>query len=568
MKTLGTLLLCLFPFAGLAHADVVVLRDRTILRGGVTQTGSAITVNGKSFEKSEVLLWEGADGAPRNDPTLENHLRGYSALHDSVMLARCRELIPQAIEAKLGGSARDLLVEAERRGLPPADVDAMAAKIEKLGDGKDEKFTLGANKSFATFLATKAKGNDATKETQRGLELLRAALRLNEKDGTAVELLDQVGPKIKRRRRRRVRKADVIAARERKRVWLDWRVDVLPSKYGRIRMLDSRHPELERARLLWRTRDKTTGKWTSRPVYGVETDEIVFITPLERTDIVKHCVSIARFTARALEEMMKIDNPRRGTSDPLVIYLYENQKQYVELSGAGRGVAPNPTIAMSAGHYVPTENVSRFFWPSRPGARDSVKETFVHELTHHWIQERNPRWARADQAMGEDSVMTPGVWIVEGMAVFMQESRFDLERGKWSHFNPKMLSLDSVDSIGRKKKLMDWKKLFTITKVDLHKVVNTKELMAQYEGRWNLFPIGMSEMLLFYKQSGATCTYLYWAEKGKYREALMEYVTSYYTGKKTKTTIQGAFGMSEEELGKRVETFAKRVVDGWRPDGS
>ena len=237
-------------------------------------------------------------------------------------------------------------------------------------------------------------------------------------------------------------------------------------------------------------------------------------------------------------------------------------------SSAAYSATPNPTIAMSAGHYVPTENVSRFFWPSRPGAKESVTETFVHELTHHWIQERNPRWARADQAMGEDSVTTPGAWIVEGMAVFMQESRFDLERGTWSHFNPKMLSLDSVDSIGRQKKLMDWKKLFTITKVDLDKVVETKKLQATYAGRWNLFPIGMSEMLLFYKQSGSTCTYLYWAENGKYREALKEYVTSYYCGKKDKTSIEAAFGMSEEELGKRVEAFAKKVVRGWRPDGA
>jgi hypothetical protein len=567
MNKFSVLTLLLFSFVRPASADVVVLRDRSILRGGVTHSDSQITVGGKTFEDSEVLLWEGADGAPRNEPTLRDHLRGYAAMHDVVSLGRCKELIPQAIEANAGGSARKLLIEAERLGMEPSDVDTAAEKIEKLGDGKDAKFALGARASWASFLANKAKGNGALKESLRGLEILRAALVRNEKDPVAIEILDQVGPKTKKRRRRRVRQADVIAARKRKRVWLDWRVDVLPSKYGRIRMLDYSHPELERARELWKPRD-SEGVRQSVPVYGVETDEIVFITSLERTDTVKHCVSIARFTARALEEMMKVDDPKRGTSDPLVIYLYANQKQYIELSGQGRGAAPNPTIAMSAGHYVPTENVSRFFWPNRPGAKDSVKETFVHELTHHWIQERNPRWARADQAMGEKSVTTPGSWIVEGMAVFMQESRFDLERGTWSHFNPKMLSLDSVDSIGRQKKLMDWKKLFTITKQELHEIVDTKKLQAKYEGRWNLFPIGMSEMLLFYKQSGSTCTYLYWAENGKYREALKEYVTSYYCGKKAKTSIQAAFGMTEAELGKRVEAFAKKVVDGWRPAGA
>jgi len=560
---------CLLLLAALAAADVVVLRDRTILEGAAEKKGDAVAIAGRTVPLAEVLLWEdGEKSAPKNDPSLRDQLRAYDALHDRKMLERCRDLLPKAIEAKAGGSARALLVEAERLGMDPDEVDAFAKKIEGLPEEKKEEFELGANESFALMLGEKAKANGVEKETLRGMELLRAALRRDEEAEALLTVLDGIGPQLRRRGRRRPRRSDILRARPAKRVWLDWQVDILPSKFGRIRMLDNRHVEVERARELWWERDPETGRKKYKPIYGVETSEIVFLTPMARTDIVKSCVSLARFTARALEEMFATENPKRGRSDPLIIYFYENHAQYVALSGRGRDLAPNPTIAMSAGHYTWTENVSRFFWPNRPGAWESVKETFVHELTHHWIQERNPRWSRADQAMGEDAVTVPGVWIVEGMAVFMQGVRFDLDGGRWDLFNPKATYLDAVQSIAAQKKLIDWKKQLTITKVELHQKVDVKDPHGVYRGRWNLFPYPMNEMVLFYQQAGATCAFLYFGEGGKYREKLLDYVTAYYTGKKESTAIEAAFGMSEAELGKKVEDFARRVVvEGWRPAG-
>jgi len=568
MRTLFALAL----LAALATADVVVLRDRTILEGEATGTAESVTIGGKTLPFAEILLWETAAGEVKNKPSFKNQMRGYSALNDRAMLGRCAQLLPNAIEAKKGGSARALLATAERLGMEPDQVDKFATQVTDLDDTTDAQFELGEDKAFATLLAEKAKTNSVLEQNLRGLELLRGSLRRDKEQAIALDVLKTVAPgpkKSSRRRRRRRRKLtpeQEKTAAEARLVWLDWQVDVLPSKFGRIRLLSSRHEEMERAKLLWRTRDKE-GEWKSKTIYGIETDEITFLTPLKRTDIVKTCVSIARFTARALEEMFKTDKPKRGTTDPLIIYFYENNKQYVELSGRGRGVAPNPTIAMSAGHYVSTENVSRFFWPDRPGAKESVKETFVHELTHHWIQERNPRWARTEQPLGADAVTIKGAWVVEGIAVFMQEARFDMERGTWSHFNPHSMSLDSVASIAKEKSLMDWTKLYTITKQELHQIVETKKRMAIYKGKWNLRPIGMSEMLLFYKQGGSTCAYLYWAENGKYRDKLLDYITAYYTGDKEGTNIEKAFGMSPTELGEKVEKFAQAVVDGWRPAG-
>jgi len=573
MRTLLALLLVvgLADLVGLAGADTIVLRDGTIVEGAAKASGDGkITIGARTLKPDEILLWVDGEGKPVNTPTFVDQMRAYDAINDVTILERCREFIPAAIEAKAGGSARALLAEAERLGMPADEVDALSPKVLATPPDKtDAAYDLHERKEFATLLALQSKANGALKGKLRGLELLRAALVRDEQQKTALEILETVAPgKRTGRRRRRRRQTDEQkkAAAAQRRVWLDWQVDVLPSKFGRIRLLNTGHPEMQRAKELWRPRDKDTGqRGDPIPIHGIETEEIVFLTPMEKTEIVKMCVSIARTNCRALEKLFATDKPKRGTTDPLVIYFYRTQKEYIELSGEGRGARPNPMIAMSAGHYISTENVSRFFWPNRPGAAESVRETFVHELTHHWIQERNPRWARADEAQGEARVTIPGVWIVEGIAVFMQEGRFDLKEGTWSHFNPHCLALDSVAAIAKAKELMPWDRLFTITKVDLSTNVETGKIQAHYRGKWNLRPIPMSEMLLFYKQSGSACQFLYWGENGKYREKLKDYVTAYYTGDKKGTDLQNAFGMTPDELGAKVEKFAQKVVDGWRP---
>jgi hypothetical protein len=72
-------------------------------------------------------------------------------------------------------------------------------------------------------------------------------------------------------------------------------------------------------------------------------------------------------------------------------------------------------------------------------------------------------------------------------------------------------------------------------------------------------------MRLFYEQSAATCHCLYWADGGKYRAKLLDYVTAHYTDQRDKMPITKAFGMTGAELGAMVEEFSKQVVGGWRP---
>ena len=44
-------------------------------------------------------------------------------------------------------------------------------------------------------------------------------------------------------------------------------------------------------------------------------------------------------------------------------------------------------------------------------------------------------------------------------------------------------------------------------------------------------------------------------------------MTSFYTSKREKTDTKAAFGLAPRALGAKVEEFARKVVDGWRPPG-
>jgi hypothetical protein len=198
-----------------------------------------------------------------------------------------------------------------------------------------------------------------------------------------------------------------------------------------------------------------------------------------------------------------------------------------------------------------------------------VRDTFVHELTHHWIERRNPRWHERDLTSVGGRTVIPGYWIAEGFATFIQHSRFDRKKGTWTYFNPKAHSLDVVAAVAKEKKLLDWNMVYTLTQAKFHGELakTATKAHARVKGRWTIRSNAISQIRLFYEQSSATCMFLYWGENGKYRENLLDYVTNFYTAKKDMTTTQAAFGLSEEALGKKVADFAIRVIDkGYRPD--
>ena len=123
-------------------------------------------------------------------------------------------------------------------------------------------------------------------------------------------------------------------------------------------------------------------------------------------------------------------------------------------------------------------------------------------------------------------------------------------------------------SVAKSKKLLDWERVYTLTQAKFHGELKetAAKLHCMVTGRWTIRRNGINEIRLFYEQASATCAFLYHAEGGKYREALMKYVTSFYTSKKEGTNMNNAFGLSAKALGDKVAKWCTDVIfNGWRP---
>jgi len=546
MKSIAVLSL----LASLAVADTAVLRDRTVLTGAAERTGRTLKIAGRSVPLERVLLWEDDNGLPQHAPTLTDHVTGLRAIAEGRVLATCLERLPKAVEAKDGDVAGRLLARAVAAGLPAKEIETWSGRTN-VGGGKSDVAVPGGG-ALVDVLAERALAIlDEDEEDKRGLALLREALRQDADHKKARNVLDDFAPM---RWRVGYPKDDDI-----QRIWLDWQIDVVQPG---MRAVGWRQPDVRRAGAnpAWKV---IRGK---RSLHGAQTQEITFVTAMTDSSVVGMCTKYAWITCKALDEMFATENPLRDDNLPLVIWFFENKKHYLDVN-AGQGGQRN-FLAMTAGFYSPTDNISRFFWPTnRPAPARAVRDTFVHELTHHWIQRRNPR---LDPAGLMRSFQVPGYWIVEGFATFIEEGRYDIRTNRRSHFDAHASSIDIVADLAEQGKVIPWDKLYKLSQQDFRnpEKLSQRGMHAAANKRWAIRPQPLAAIRLFYEQSAATCHFLYWGENGRYRDMLLDYVTYYYTAKEDRTSIPSAFGLSEKELGEKVEKWCKAVIDGgWRPPG-
>ncbi|MDH3590467.1 MAG: hypothetical protein OER88_01215 [Planctomycetota bacterium] len=520
-----------------AHADTVVLRDRTVLEGAVAKSEKALTVAGKTVPLADVLAWEDGDTVAQYAASFRDHYDACLILADRERLRICLERLPKATNK---AAAWELLATAAECGLDPKAEKAWQKKIAQLGTGAGTAAAPGAEVLANIFTTRAVAASDADQE-MRARRLLRAALDTGVENEDATDLLDDMAPDSWR-----------VGNPYQPRIWLDWHIDVIQPG---MRAVGRNQPDVQRARGMWLSPERKRQK-----LWGAQTQEITFVTKLSNSSIVSMCTKYAWLTCRSLDEMFRTDTPKRDDNLPLVIYFFENRAEYLRVN-SGRG----PMLAMSAGFYSSNDMTSRFFWVD--GRVRSVRNTFVHELTHHWVDRRNPRLDPKDLAGGGERFMMPGFWIVEGFATFIEEGSYDIRAAKWSHFNAAANSIDIVSDLARQGKNIDWTKLYTLTQQDFNnpEKLEPKKLHARAIKKWSMRPQPLNEVRLFYEQSAATSHFLYWADEGKYRQQLLDYVTHYYTGETDKVSIEAGFGMKPAELGQRVEAFCKRVRNGWKP---
>jgi hypothetical protein len=131
---------------------------------------------------------------------------------------------------------------------------------------------------------------------------------------------------------------------------------------------------LEKARSGWRD-----------DVVGFLNGPLLVVSPPEHPSAITRCLSLGRIVSDALDEAFASLGPKLTEEEILVLHLFPNKTEYLSQGAGGKQAQPGAGwggLEKSAGHYSPSANVTRIFFPVGDDG-DSVLRTAAHELTHN-----------------------------------------------------------------------------------------------------------------------------------------------------------------------------------------
>jgi hypothetical protein len=293
--------------------------------------------------------------------------------------------------------------------------------------------------------------------------------------------------------------------------------------------------ELEKAQKSWRPE-----------LYAVRSERMLVVTPEKRLGELAKCVAVGELACRANEEFFKVPAGAHKDREPLVVMLAASRDEYLKKLGG-------PEFA--AGHYDNEKNISYFYMDDGSGGVQTTTDTMAHELTHHWLRARSPDWPFRE--FDATFAGQKGFWVVEGFASFVEGFSFDFEAGTYT---TAQVEPYRFDDLVHAKGIPPWKEFFTLTQVGMHRAPRTVERIP------SSLRLGteryVDSLSLFYAQATATTRYLYEADNGAYRATLMQFLRSYYAGKLHELDICAILKVDPDELGKRIERFARAVLAG------
>ena len=535
------ILLAWAALAAVAAADVAVgVHGKTVTGDAILVDGDRLIVRKRDRERTyaagDYCLVEKDDGTLVWAADFAHRVRAYRMLAREARLKRSVKLLRKALSAYDAKLARRLLDRAKRDGYAGTEADKLETKLDRLEErpkkpkGHMIVHAMSAlDRMYGNLLLARAAQE---KDERARLRLLRVALTEDPKHAGARAMLAAEAPKD-----------FPVGAR----FWLDWRLDLEPRG---ATLAPAGDPELSLAQKRWR-----------KDVFGILLGPIRLITPVRDIRAIRNCLAYADLTCKALAGLFKTERPEKRAATRLTVFLYGSREEYMNTPGTGARKADHEFLKDTRGYYSAGEQLSRVFWESSPHAERRVGQTFVHELTHHWLEEMNPRYS--DSQLRSPGAV-PGVWIREGFATFMEEGRYNVETGRWHLFAARARSLDVVATLSKSGKLRPWKDVYNMNYIRFMRIAHDKEV--EYIRRWAAGKERCTPRRLFYDQAAATCQFLYHGEKGRYRAQLMDFVVNAYTGNKEMMPVPAAFGMTASELGKKVEAFALRVAAGWRPE--
>jgi hypothetical protein len=290
---------------------------------------------------------------------------------------------------------------------------------------------------------------------------------------------------------------------------------------------------------------------------GFQNGPLLVIAPPQQPGTIARCLLLGRVVSDALDQAFAPVGPPRGEDELLVLHLFPSKGEYLAQSrrGDGDGGHEFGGLEHTAGHYSPSANVTRIYFPEGRTV-DSVLGTYAHELTHHWVGRRRPA-RRADEALG-DRAGGRGYFVVEGIADFVRGFAFDVATGSATPANPRAEYADVVAGVAAGD-AVPWPKILTMAQREAYALPHDVEVKVPL--RWRMGTEGRFDKVnLYYAQAASMTAYLFLADGGKYRPALFTYLYDHYAGTGDPDALLRAVGVSADELGARIVAWCRSVV--------
>lgn len=273
-----------------------------------------------------------------------------------------------------------------------------------------------------------------------------------------------------------------------------------------------------------------------------------------------HCIVVGEVLVSWLEELFGFGEHERAEVVPLTVWLARDQTEYVGIQYSREG-DPRRFVGLPNGSFTEMGEypLTKLYLPEDGPA--AAARPLAHELTHHWLYERCPLLSGLERS--EADTKNPrglGYWAVEGFATFAEELQFDLEGLECRPHPGLPIYFDLVASCSPEL-LLDWPAVFVMAEADRQEAsqrfVKNVRMAQHVDGKY----LTTDELTLFYHQAAAVCHYLFEAEEGRHRRALLEYLGACYRGDVEDLDVQAVFGMTPDELGARVRAEASRRLE-------
>jgi hypothetical protein len=298
---------------------------------------------------------------------------------------------------------------------------------------------------------------------------------------------------------------------------------------------------------------RVSGVW-KKDTIGFRTPHLLLFTRSEDVTAIGPCLLSGERAIEGLKALLD-DGPVTtwDDDDRLDVRIHHNRKAYLEEKTRG-GTAPQ----WSAGYYSPAENVSRFYVPEPGENPDALgRELFqvlAHELTHHYV---DSRWIPSFGVPPARSVGTPGFWIVEGLARFIEDQMVDMETRGLTFDDHTAESIDATAQMAANGDTFPIATLVDLTQMQFARLSDAKK--CEVTLRRALVSFEMSPRSIFYEQSGALAFWLLRARGKKSRDLTIRYIRDFYTGKTTTKGWTRLGFKSAKEMDAAFRVFLRQI---------